>query len=900
MIELEESIATYKAEYGALIGDVQAIKKEMEQVKSKVDRSMKLLDSLSSERERWDAATKSFETQISTLVGDVVVASAFLAYSGLYDQQFRKNMIDDWLHQLNQSGVACKPDGSVLGYLSTADERLQWQRNSLPADDLCMENAIMLKRFNRYPLIIDPSSRVTEFLRQEHAGRKLTVTSFLDDAFVKQLESALRFGNPILIQDAEYLDPILTHVLNKEYQRTGGRVLIQLGRQEIDFSPSFKLYLSTRDPSANFAPDVCSRTTLINFTVTKSSLQTQSLNEVLKAERPDVDKRRTNLIKMQGEFNTSLRQLEKRLLQALNESKGNILDDDNVINTLETLKKEAAVISRKVYETQGVMAEVERITQEYGRIADACSSIFAVLELLHHINHAYRFSLQYFVDIFHFVLHNNSNLKGITDYDKRSEIILKDIFVETYHRTAISMYQKDKITLAMLLVRASPYDFDRALLDLVLSTPGVRNADTALEAIRSLSPFRDQKVDADSPEWTHFAKSERAENYVPKLWSDDLNKIDQQMLTLLLIKIARPDRFLPAAERLVAATFGTEMFRVSDNLSVIVKQVNAGTPIALVSNPGFDASYKIDALVERTNAVCANVAMGSDEGVATADKAIASATANGTWVLIKNVHLAPQWLQSLEKRLSSLRPNEDFRLFLSMEASPKIPVNLIRAARTLVFEQPAGIKANMKDTLGVLSDRGTRLPVEKGRLYLLLCFLHAVLQERLRYAPTLGWKGLWEFNDSDYECCAFIIDSWIDHIAAGRSNIAPVKLPWDLIRTMITEMYGGKIDDEEDFKLLKGLVNQVFDPSAYDDEHELVTEPDGDGLKAPSGTSMKDFAGWVDRLPEREPPSYLGLPANAEKLLLVGQGEEMVRSLARITDMLEEGELIMLENTAHE
>lgn len=900
VIELEESIATYKAEYGALIGDVQAIKKEMEQVKSKVDRSMKLLDSLSSERERWDAATKSFETQISTLVGDVVVASAFLAYSGLYDQQFRKNMIDDWLHQLNQSGVACKPDGSVLGYLSTADERLQWQRNSLPADDLCMENAIMLKRFNRYPLIIDPSSRVTEFLRQEHAGRKLTVTSFLDDAFVKQLESALRFGNPILIQDAEYLDPILTHVLNKEYQRTGGRVLIQLGRQEIDFSPSFKLYLSTRDPSANFAPDVCSRTTLINFTVTKSSLQTQSLNEVLKAERPDVDKRRTNLIKMQGEFNTSLRQLEKRLLQALNESKGNILDDDNVINTLETLKKEAAVISRKVYETQGVMAEVERITQEYGRIADACSSIFAVLELLHHINHAYRFSLQYFVDIFHFVLHNNSNLKGITDYDKRSEIILKDIFVETYHRTAISMYQKDKITLAMLLVRASPYDFDRALLDLVLSTPGVRNADTALEAIRSLSPFRDQKVDADSPEWTHFAKSERAENYVPKLWSDDLNKIDQQMLTLLLIKIARPDRFLPAAERLVAATFGTEMFRVSDNLSVIVKQVNAGTPIALMSNPGFDASYKIDALVERTNAVCANVAMGSDEGVATADKAIASATANGTWVLIKNVHLAPQWLQSLEKRLSSLRPNEDFRLFLSMEASPKIPVNLIRAARTLVFEQPAGIKANMKDTLGVLSDRGTRLPVEKGRLYLLLCFLHAVLQERLRYAPTLGWKGLWEFNDSDYECCAFIIDSWIDHIAAGRSNIAPVKLPWDLIRTMITEMYGGKIDDEEDFKLLKGLVNQVFDPSAYDDEHELVTEPDGDGLKAPSGTSMKDFAGWVDRLPEREPPSYLGLPANAEKLLLVGQGEEMVRSLARITDMLEEGELIMLENTAHE
>lgn len=34
-------------------------------------------------------------------------------------------------------------------YLSNADERLRWQANSLPADDLCTENAIMLKRFNR-------------------------------------------------------------------------------------------------------------------------------------------------------------------------------------------------------------------------------------------------------------------------------------------------------------------------------------------------------------------------------------------------------------------------------------------------------------------------------------------------------------------------------------------------------------------------------------------------------------------------------------------------------------------------------------------------------------------------------------------------------------------------------
>lgn len=54
--------------------------------------------------------------------------------------------------------------------------------------------------FPRYPLIIDPSGQATEFIMNEYKDRKITRTSFLDDAFRKNLESALRFGNPLLVQ----------------------------------------------------------------------------------------------------------------------------------------------------------------------------------------------------------------------------------------------------------------------------------------------------------------------------------------------------------------------------------------------------------------------------------------------------------------------------------------------------------------------------------------------------------------------------------------------------------------------------------------------------------------------------------------------------------------------------
>ena len=185
--------------------------------------------------------------------------------------------------------------------------------------------------------------------------------------------------------------------------------------------------------------------------------------------------------------------------------------------------------------------------------------------------------------------------------------------------------------------------------------------------------------------------------------------------------------------------------------------------------------------------------------------------------MFKNVHLDPAWLSELEKKIHVLNPHQNFRLFLTAEFSPKIPSTLIRQSYKLVFEPAAGIKASLLRTYKtVLSPaRSDKLPVERSRLHFLLGWLHAVICERLRYIPV-GWTKVYEFNEADQRCALDLIDEYIDAFG-NRDNIDIDKIPWDAFRTILIEnLYGGKVDNEYDSKILVSLVEMFFTPKSFD------------------------------------------------------------------------------------
>ena len=83
--------------------------------------------------------------------------------------------------------------------------------------------------------------------------------------------------------------------------------------------------------------------------------------------------------------------------------------------------------------------------------------------------------------------------------------------------------------------------------------------------------------------------------------------------------------------------------------NIVDNELKSSTPILMCSVPGFDASGRVDDLAAELGRGITAIAIGSEEGFAQADKSINTAAKNGRWVLLKNVHLAPSWLVTLEK-----------------------------------------------------------------------------------------------------------------------------------------------------------------------------------------------------------------------------------------------------------
>lgn len=77
----------------------------------------------------------------------------------------------------------------------------QWTLCGLPTDKFTIENGIIVENSRKYPLMIDPQSQANKWIKNLEVENKLKVLQFTDEHFAMEVENALQFGIPILIEN---------------------------------------------------------------------------------------------------------------------------------------------------------------------------------------------------------------------------------------------------------------------------------------------------------------------------------------------------------------------------------------------------------------------------------------------------------------------------------------------------------------------------------------------------------------------------------------------------------------------------------------------------------------------------------------------------------------------------
>ncbi|KAL0485016.1 ODA2, partial [Acrasis kona] len=160
----------------------------------------------------------------------------------------------------------------------------EWNIEGLPTDDHSIQNAIMVTRSSKWPLLVDPQGQGLAWLKKrKYSDEKVQfrIARLSDSRLRNVLEECMENGYPLIIENIEEeVDPMLDPVLEKNFLKGAKRKQIVLSDKSVDYDDRFQLFLTTKLANPHYSPELYAKTTVIDFTVTMGGLEQQLLGYV--------------------------------------------------------------------------------------------------------------------------------------------------------------------------------------------------------------------------------------------------------------------------------------------------------------------------------------------------------------------------------------------------------------------------------------------------------------------------------------------------------------------------------------------------------------------------------------------------------------------------------------------
>ena len=722
-------------------------------------------------------------------------------------------------------------------------------------------------------------------------GKGLKVLNLQMSDMARQIENAIQFGNPVLLQDVlEEIDPVLEPVLSKAFIKRGNQTLIKLGDKEVDYNFDFKLYITTKLANPHYTPEISTKAMIVNFAVKETGLEAQLLSTVVKCERPDLDKQKNDLVVKVAAGKRTQADLEDQILFLLATATGSLLDNVSLIQTLDQSKTTWEEVNEMLHVAEETAKKIEAASQLYRPCSVRASVLYFVLNDLSTIDPMYQFSLDAYSDLFLLSIRNspkNDNLseriKSLNDYHTYA----------VYKFTSRGLFERHKLLLSLqicvrILQTANQVTMEEfqfflkggAILDRssqpanpASSWISEQSWDNITE-LESLSHFKGivQSFEQSTHDWEKWFRQNSPEtSELPIEWETKCNELQR----MVLVRCLRPDRVIFAATSYVSNALGRKFVEppVLD-LNETYSDSTAASPLIFVLSSGVDPTDSLRKLAAEKNMTSKfhTVALGQGQAPI-ATRLIEEGLREGTWVFLANCHLMTSWLPTLDKLIESFEsrgPHENFRLWLSSSPSPSFPIAILQRSIKMTTEPPKGLRANLLRMYNTVSEDSyvqCESHVKYQKLLFALTYFHSVLLERRKFR-TLGLNIPYDFNDTDFSVSDDLLKSYLDSYE---------DTPWDALKYLIAEAnYGGRVTDELDRRVLNSYLNKFYCEEALGVNYALSPLPT---YYIPDNGPLSSFRDYISALPPTDRPEAFGQHSNAEISYLIEDSKVLLDSL---------------------
>ncbi|KFG51661.1 putative dynein heavy chain [Toxoplasma gondii p89] len=893
---VEELLERLLAEHKAAEHKKEELKKQFDECSLRLQVAERLINDLAGENTRWKASFHELKLRIQTLLGELLVTSAVIAYSGVFPAAYRQRCLQRWRGTLARYGVELSAHFDIQKAVGDSLQIQTWIVNMLPNDPLSIENAIILSLSTRWPLLIDPQNQATRWLKKTYPD--MIVLRASGDAYFRSLQLAVQMGSRVLIEHcSEALDPSLDSLLSRAVFKAGNIDMIRLRDTTVEYAKTFHLSLSTLLGNPHFSPEHCAQLTMLNFSVTPEGLEDQLLGALVALEQPAIEAKRQALIVESSMSKKQLQDLEKKILHLLSNAKGDILDDRELIGTLSSSKAASQAIEDRVEEYKKTAEIVDSTRAIYRPVAYRTAGLFFAVADLATIDRMYHFSVEWFLAIFVNAIEAARDAHDdLDDIQMHLEEIDRQFLSMLYENVCRSLFEKDKLLFSLLLALTSlrvdnELETDQLKLLLMGGVTGreisyskparaedwlpdlawtrlVELAENAKEGalLSNFLGLFQETVD----DWRDVFESEEP---LDSPWPHDLDQRATELEKCLLIQALRPDCLLKAMRNLVEDTLGAFFLEPpAFDLALSYKLSTPTRPIVFALSAGADPMEAILKLAQANRMekklVAISLGQGQDPKAAAA---IETAVSTGAWILLQNCHLSASFLPQLERIVEEFPLRDvhpDFRLLLTSMPSPQFPESVLLNSVKVTNEPPRGLRQNLlRSYLGFdesfLEDHPK--PTAWKNMLFALCFFHAMLLERRKFGP-LGWNVPYEFSQSDMQ----ISIQQLRHFVGAFDQI-----PWKTLKYLAAETnYGGRITDPWDRRLINYLIDDIYCPEILEEGFCLSAS---EGIEVPPATfTLEEYLDFIREMPTEESPEVYTLHPNANMSVAISEASSIL------------------------